>query len=123
MTRLLRLPEPPDAIFCFNDLLALGALRTLHEHGVRVPEQVAVVGWDDVEDGRFSSPTLTTVQPDKEQIAATAVDMLAARLGEGRDAPPHEVVARYRLVIRESTSQEGMPEAGWGQASGTIPPA
>lgn len=105
MTRLLRLPEPPDAIFCFNDLLALGALRTLHEHGVRVPEQVAVVGWDDVEDGRFSSPTLTTVQPDKEQIAATAVDMLAARLGDGRDAPPHEVVARHRVVVRESTGQ------------------
>ncbi|MGJ7442156.1 LacI family DNA-binding transcriptional regulator [Aquipuribacter sp. MA13-6] len=103
MAHLLDLPEPPDAVFCFNDLLALGALRTLHERGIKVPEQVAVVGWDDIEDGRFSSPTLTTVQPDKEQVAATAVEMLAARLGEGRDAPPHEVVARHRLVVREST--------------------
>ena len=112
MARLLDLAAPPDAVFCFNDLMALGALRTLHERGVRVPEQVAVVGWDDIEDGRFSSPSLTTVQPDKEQIAATAVDMLAARLGEGRSAPPHEVVARHRIVVRESTSQEGMPESG-----------
>lgn len=109
MARLLDLPHPPDAVFCFNDLMALGALRTLHERGVRVPEDVAVVGCDDIEDGRFSSPTLTTVQPDKEQIAVTAVDMLAARLGEGRDAEPHEVVARHRVVVRESTAGPARP--------------
>lgn len=103
MARLLALPEPPDAVFCFNDLLALGALRTLHEHGVRVPEQVAVIGWDDIEDGRFSAPTLSTVKPDKDQIATTAVEMLALRLGDGRESEPHEVVASYSVVVRESS--------------------
>jgi len=101
--RLLALAEPPDAIFCFNDLLALGALRALHEAGMRVPEDVAVVGWDDVEDGRFSMPTLSTIRPDKAQIASIAVDFLSARLGEGRADPPRAVAAGFDLVVREST--------------------
>ncbi|MCW2633703.1 MAG: hypothetical protein JWQ99_70 [Blastococcus sp.] len=103
MRRLLDLPEPPDAVLCFNDLLALGALRQAHDRDVRVPEDLAVVGWDDIEDGRYSIPTLTTVSPDKHQIAATAVDFLAARLGAASD-PPHEVTAPYTLAIRESTA-------------------
>jgi DNA-binding LacI/PurR family transcriptional regulator len=101
--RLLALPRPPDALFCFNDLLALGALRALHEEGLRVPEDVAVVGWDDVEDGRYSTPTLTTISPAKHQIASLAVDFLAARLGEGRTAPPREATADFSLEVREST--------------------
>ena len=56
MRALLALPEPPDAVFCFNDLLALGALRTLAEAGLSVPGDVAVVGFDDIEDGRYHSP-------------------------------------------------------------------
>jgi DNA-binding LacI/PurR family transcriptional regulator len=107
MRRLLALPERPTAVFCFNDLLALGALRALHEAGLRVPEDVAVVGWDDVEDGRFSTPTLTTIRPDKQQIASFAVDFLAARLGEGRADPPCEVTAGFELVVRESTGGRG----------------
>lgn len=103
MNALLDLPEPPDAVLCFNDLLALGALRALNQRGVDVPGQVAVMGWDDIEDGRFSNPTLSTVRPDKQQIATTAVDMLAHRLAGGLDNPPREVVASYDLVVREST--------------------
>jgi DNA-binding LacI/PurR family transcriptional regulator len=104
MHRLLDLPEPPDAVFCFNDLLALGALRALHDRGLRVPDDVAVVGWDDVEDGRYSTPTLTTISPDKQQIAALAVDLLAERLGTQRSGAPREVTADFRLVVRESTA-------------------
>ena len=93
----------PDAVFCFNDTLALGALRALHEAGLRVPEDVAVVGFDDIEDGRFSIPTLSTVAPDKEQIAQLAVELLANRLDGDRTAPARELSAPYRLEIREST--------------------
>jgi DNA-binding LacI/PurR family transcriptional regulator len=103
MRRLLDLPEPPDAVFCFNDLMALGALREAHDHGVRVPEDVAVVGWDDIEEGRFSTPTLTTVSPDKQRIASLAVDFLAARLDAGT-GPPREVTAPFDLAVRESTT-------------------
>ena len=105
MTALLSLPTPPDAVFCFNDLLALGAMRVLHEQGVRVPADVAVVGFDDIEDGRYSTPTLTTVRPDKKRIAELAVRLLAEQLEEGgRGAhAPREVVAPFDLAIREST--------------------
>jgi DNA-binding LacI/PurR family transcriptional regulator len=114
MARLLEAPHPPDAVFCFNDLLALGAVRTLLERGLDVPGDVAVIGFDDIEDGRFSTPTLSTVSPDTGRIAQLAVDLLAERLGEpvpnqpaagdgGGGVPPREVRVGHRLVAREST--------------------
>jgi DNA-binding LacI/PurR family transcriptional regulator len=103
MRRLFELPEPPDAVFCFNDLLALGAVREAYERGVRVPEDLAVVGWDDIEEGRYSTPTLTTISPDKARIAAVAVDFLAARLSADPE-PPREVMAPFTLAVRESTA-------------------
>ncbi|MCW2742785.1 MAG: transcriptional regulator, LacI family [Blastococcus sp.] len=108
MRSLLDLPEPPDAVFCFNDLLALGALRTLHERGRRVPEDVAVVGWDDVEDGRYSTPTLTTISPDKQQIASLAVEFLASQLDSEHRAAPREVTANFSLAVRESSAGVGL---------------
>jgi DNA-binding LacI/PurR family transcriptional regulator len=105
MARLLDGADPPDAVFCFNDLLALGALRTLLERGVRVPAEVAVIGFDDIEDGRFSTPTLSTIAPDTPRIAQLAVDLLAERLGDGPAAtgPPRELRVDHRLLAREST--------------------
>ena len=102
MRGLLELPEPPDAVFCFNDLMALGAMREAYERGIRAPEDLAIVGWDDIEEGRYSIPTLTTISPDKQRIASLAVDFLAARLGD-RSEPPHEVTAPFTLAVREST--------------------
>jgi len=92
----------PDALFCFSDLLALGALRALHDAGVSVPEQVAVVGFDDIEDGRYGRPSLTTVSPDKEAIAEAAMDALARRIG-GDGSAPRRILAPHRLMEREST--------------------
>ncbi|MFF5175304.1 LacI family DNA-binding transcriptional regulator [Micromonospora sp. NPDC000089] len=103
MRHLLTSGVRPDAVFCFNDTLALGALRALHEAGLRVPDDVAVAGFDDIEDGRFSVPTLTTIAPDKERIAHLAVDLLAARLSADPAPPPQELQAPYRLTPREST--------------------
>ena len=104
MNALLDQPHPPDAVFCFNDLLALGALRVLTERGVRVPEDLAVIGLDDIEDGRFSSPTLSTVAPDKEAIARTAVEMLHDRITRRAQIPARDVRVSFELVRRESTS-------------------
>jgi DNA-binding LacI/PurR family transcriptional regulator len=103
MQRLLALKEPPDAVFCFNDVMALGAIRTLLGRGYRVPEDVAVVGIDDIEDGRFSTPSLTTIAPDKAQIANLVVDLLLSRIKEGNTRPPREVQADFTLVVRESS--------------------
>jgi DNA-binding LacI/PurR family transcriptional regulator len=102
MQQLLALKEPPDALLCFNDLVALGALKVAHDRGLRVPEDVALVGFDDIEDGRYSYPALTTISPDKAQIAALAVDLLMRRL-DGTDNEPAEFTANFELAVRAST--------------------
>lgn len=104
MADLLDQNAVPDAVFCFNDLMALGALRTLAERGVRVPDDVAVVGFDDIEDGRYSIPSLTTIRPDKQVVAERAVDLLAGRLDGTDTGAPREVDAPFALVVRESSA-------------------
>jgi LacI family transcriptional regulator, repressor for deo operon, udp, cdd, tsx, nupC, and nupG len=108
MQQLLEHPDgPPDAVFCFNDLLALGALRCLLSQDIRVPEDVAVIGFDDIEDGRYHTPSLSTVAPDKQHIARLAVERIVTRLnephGEQGDEPPAELWASHRIEPREST--------------------
>jgi DNA-binding LacI/PurR family transcriptional regulator len=100
--QLLSLRHPPDAVFCCSDLLALGLLRAVHERGVRVPEDMAVVGFDDIEDGSYSIPTLSTVAPDKLGIARAAVHQLLERIG-GATGPGREVTVGHELRIRESS--------------------
>jgi LacI family repressor for deo operon, udp, cdd, tsx, nupC, and nupG len=104
MAQLLAGRQRPDAVFCANDLLAMGAVRTLLSHGLRVPEDVAVVGFDDIEEARFSTPTLTSIAPDKHQIAEQAVQLLCRRIRDGSTAAPVDVVAGHRLRIRESSA-------------------
>ncbi|MFI8003136.1 LacI family DNA-binding transcriptional regulator [Streptomyces sp. NPDC086010] len=110
MRELLRLPGPPDAVFCFSDELALGALRVAAEEGVRVPDDLALMGFDDIEDGRFAAPSLTTVAPDTEQIAERAVQCLSERVLGRLDAlPARRIVVSHRLLARESTGAAVAP--------------
>lgn len=95
--------QPPDAVFCFNDLLALGAIRTLLSRGLRVPEDVAVIGFDDIEDGRYATPSLSTISPDKAQIAQLAVQRLVDRVEGSLSGDGTELWADYVLQKREST--------------------
>jgi DNA-binding LacI/PurR family transcriptional regulator len=103
MTRLLELADPPDAVFCANDLLAVGALRAIQQRGLAVPEDVAVVGFDGTNEGKYTIPSLTTIAPDKADIAARAVGQLFRRL-EGDTSPPAVLEASYELVVRESSA-------------------
>ena len=96
-------PERPDAVFCLNDLLALGALSALAAAGVRVPEDIAVAGFDDIEEASYSSPTLTTIAPDKKAIADQAVAHLARRLDPPEAWQPAHITVGHTLVVREST--------------------
>lgn len=112
---LLRLRQPPDAIFCFNDVLALGAVRALHDAGVRVPQDIAVAGFDDITEARYAIPSLTTIAPDKAVLARQAVELLGRRIGftsrgprPGDRLPTGRLdedvsVVPHHLVIREST--------------------
>ncbi|MER5530464.1 LacI family DNA-binding transcriptional regulator [Streptomyces sp. NPDC002677] len=103
MAELLDSGVRPDAVFAFNDLIAIGAMRVLHERGLRVPWDVAVVGFDDIAEGRFGAVTLTTVSPDKQAIARMAVASLLRSLS-GREEPGgRELTAKFELVEREST--------------------
>lgn len=102
MAWLLDQPERPDAVFCFNDALALGALRTLCARGSRVPEDVAVVGIDDVEEARYATPSLTTIAPDKRALARAAIDLLLRR-GADPGVAPQTLTVGHELVVREST--------------------
>jgi DNA-binding LacI/PurR family transcriptional regulator len=92
----------PDAVFAYNDPVAIGAMRVLRERGLRVPEDVAVVGFDDVVEGRFGAVTLTSISPDKAAIARLAVESVLARL-LGDAPPPRRIRAEHRLIEREST--------------------
>ncbi len=92
----------PDAVFCFNDALAVGALKALSDRGARVPDDVAVVGWDDVVEGQFTRPTLTTIAPDKAAIASAAMDGLLALI-EHQPVDVQEHHAPYSLNVRHST--------------------
>ena len=107
MASLLARDNPPDGVFCATDLLALGAMRAAHEHGLSVPGDIAVVGFDGLEEGRYSVPSLTTIEPDKQQIARVSVDTLLARI-RAREAGPdetevHDVTIPFSLVVRESS--------------------
>lgn len=103
MLELLSRPDPPDAVFCFNDLMAVGAMRACAEAGVRVPEDVAIAGFDDIPEGRYSTPTLTTVSPDLTVLSESALSLLLDRI-EGGEGTAREVSVPWRLVIRESTA-------------------
>ena len=95
-----------DAIFAASDLIAIGAMKALHEHGRRVPDDVAVAGFDNIDEASYSSPTLTTVDPNRVHIARTAVDLLVRRMA-GDDSEHVEIVAPYELHTRESTLGAG----------------
>ncbi|MCF0096177.1 LacI family DNA-binding transcriptional regulator [Micromonospora sp. MH99] len=95
-------PDRPDGIFCFSDPLAIGAMRAAFDAGLRVPVDVAVIGVGDIEEGRYSRPTLSTVAVDTGFLAREAVARLAARIGEP-DAATAEIVAPHTVLPRENT--------------------
>ena len=103
MHAILRTELPPSAIFVCNDLMAMGALRAAHEAGLRVPEDMSIVGIDDIELSSYTSPPLTTVAQPKERLGVMAVDMLLERV-TGRRHDVCKVVLQPELRVRASTA-------------------
>ncbi len=104
ITALLDSGVEVDGIVAFNDALAMGAIYALQVRGRRVPEDVAVVGFDDTDDAQYTTPTLTTVDPGRREIAEVAVDLLVRRVrGDGPPAGPVLHLAAMRVIEREST--------------------
>ena len=106
MRELLSAPKRPTVVFCFSDLLALGACHEAARQGLAVPADIAIAGFDDIEEGRFATPSLTTVRPDKVGIVEVALRLLQDRL-LGPPVDPlrdsRSVTPGFELVVRDST--------------------
>jgi LacI family transcriptional regulator len=100
---LMRLPEPPTAIFASSDQMAFGAYEAIRQAGLRIPEHVSIIGFDDLPESRWTSPPLTTVrQPLAEMGALAARTVLEMAAGNDIDSPRLELATE--LVVRESTA-------------------
>lgn len=93
-----------DGVFCITDTVAMGVLRGLADLGVAVPEQVKVIGFDNIEEGAYLVPSLSTIDPDHQAMARTAMDRLVRRMeGQSFNEGAKDFVSQYSVVAREST--------------------
>lgn len=107
MERLLMASARPTAVFCYNDMTALGALAAIYQRRLRVPQDLSVVGFEDLAIAAFTQPPLTTVRQPRGPIGRIAADALFAMLAGVKTDPVR--VLRGELIVRESTA----PQAGW----------
>ena len=106
MQRLLRTDRRPRAVFAFNDLLAIGALRYCQEHGIDVPGEMAIAGFDNLPECRVTSPSLTSVAYPVQAIARLAVQNLVDRIEADEQRPPNRILLEPHLVVRQSTDPQ-----------------
>ena len=109
--KALTLPEPPDAFFCASDVMAIGAIKAIEDAGLRVPEDVAVVGFDDSEYAAVSAPSLTSVRQDCIGLGTAAVEAMLRMLDEP-ESPPTSIVLPVELVVRESSTAAPADQRG-----------
>ena len=114
MARLLDLPVPPRAVVIANNLMTLGALQTIHERHLRIPDQIAIIGFDDMPWATSLNPPLTAVAQPAEEIGRTAAQLLLNRLDEPARSV-RQVVLSTRLIVRSS--------CGGHPAASAVPPA
>jgi LacI family transcriptional regulator len=105
---LLDLASPPTAFFALNDLMAMGALRAAAVAGRRVPEDLAIVGYDDIEFASFTNPPLSTVAQPKSEIGSQATKLLVERIAD-KTTRTRRVVLLPELIIRGSSRPEALP--------------
>jgi len=103
MQALLNKTRDFTAIFCFNDIAAIGAIRALKDAGLAVPGDVSVVGFDDIQSAAFTTPSLTTVRQPLTAMGKRGAQVLLERIANRDKAYPAEIVMAPELVIREST--------------------
>ena len=97
----LALPEPPDAVFCASDVMAIGAMAAIEAAGLRVPDDMAVVGFDDIDYARLVTPSLTTVRQSQDAMADELIGAMLHLL-EHPDESPTASVVPVELIVRES---------------------
>lgn len=108
MDSLLRLPTPPTAIFAGNDISAFGAMEAIRDHGLRIPHDISIVGFDDIPQAAMVTPTLTTVSQPLEQMGYMATHLLL-NLIDDPTRPPEHITLPTKLVIRASCTSPTRP--------------
>jgi DNA-binding LacI/PurR family transcriptional regulator len=106
----------PDAVFVFNDIMAVGVLHALRLHGLRVPEDIAVVGFDGIALGAFTTPTLTTVEHPRAELGRQAASSLIRLMTEAKNGVPSALLPGH-LVVRESCGGRRLAAIGGGNAA------
>jgi DNA-binding LacI/PurR family transcriptional regulator len=104
MTEMLSAPDPPTAVLTSNDLTAIGAMRAISRAGLRVPEDISIVGFDDIEFSEFTQPPLTTVRLSRDELGQKAFSALYKGL-QGGSKGGQEINVKTNLVLRESTGR------------------
>lgn len=102
--QLLARKKPFTALFAYNDISAIGAIRAVQEHGLRVPQDISIMGFDDIPGAAFHSPSLTTVRQPLKRMGEVAAQALLDRI-EGRKEYPSDIAIEPELAARESTAQ------------------
>jgi LacI family transcriptional regulator len=108
------------ALFAFNDISAMGAIRALHEAGFKVPEDVSVVGFDDVQSAAYHIPGLTTVRQPLHRMGEIAAETLLHRIANPRAPYPHQITVETQLVVRGTTGCAASLDRDAGSASLTV---
>lgn len=101
--KLLERKKPFTALFAYNDISAIGAIRAFQEHGLRVPEDISVLGFDDIPGAAFYTPSLTTVRQPLNRMGEVAAQTLLERIGGEKDYPA-EIAIEPEIVVRQSTA-------------------
>jgi LacI family transcriptional regulator len=104
METLLSAKPPPTAVLAFDDVIAMGALRTIQDHGLRVPEDISLIGFDDMPLCSYTIPRLTTVHYPKDKMAEMACKLLLERIEGSSSKERNKIVLSPRLILRESTA-------------------
>jgi len=102
MERLLALPKRPTAVLASNDLTAIGALRAIYNAKLRVPEDISLIGLDDIYLSQFTQPALTTIRLSRTEVAEKAFSAITALIN-GKSRKGHEYLVETQLVMRGST--------------------
>src|SRR3546814_3630821 len=106
---LHKMSDPPTAIFCSTDMLALGVIKALREHRLRIPGDMSVIGFDGLEYGQLIEPTLATISQPNEDIGRLAAQRLLAQIG-GQAVDPRSLFLAHTILPGRSKSEEHTSE-------------
>jgi LacI family transcriptional regulator len=114
-SQIMRHPSPPSALVCGDDMMAFGAIKAVTELGYRVPQDISIIGFDDINLAQFSTPQLTTIHQDKYQKGHVAAEILLNLIQNKNKGPHKQIITETSLIIRASTAPAQIRSEGPGK--------